>query len=209
MNEKLETPKTWYQSPVVVALVAVVAGFIAGSVSSLWNQAREMRGRSESLKVAFAGEIHEIRQCVRGPARKAAAAWQEGQPLFFPKLHCPREIYHANSGHLGDLRDAKLAFYLVSLYSKLEWAGDLGRDIAAATQNAPPTIREQVILLEGILAMATLLDMRLQEQTKNLHELDWSVTAGPQDEEDYNFAQTMLNRLGAANGLDGGASSAR
>ena len=204
----METPKAWYLSQVVVALVGVVAGFIAASVSSLWNQAREMQGRSESLKVAFAGEIHEIRQCVRGPARKAAAAWQEGKPMFFPKLNCPREIYHANSGRLGDLRDAKLAGQLVSLYSKNEWADDLGQDIAVGTQSAPAAIRDQVILLEGIFAIATLLDMRLQRQTEKLVELDWSVTAGPQDAEDFNFAQAALSGLGATGGIDGGAASA-
>lgn len=94
--------KPWYSD-----LLVLVLGWMLGLGTSYfghWIQQRfEKRRRSETLKIAFRGEINALRSALSADARAAVAAWENKKPIKDYKLAYPRRIYEAHVATIGDL----------------------------------------------------------------------------------------------------------
>jgi hypothetical protein len=150
---------------------------------------------SESLKVAFRGEIGAIRSILAVDARTAMKAWEQGGMLKEYKITYPRTIYDAHARNLGDLRESVLVGHISSLYSTLERAQEAGRRIQKGIYGRQG-FEDYTRLLVASMGMAVFLDMRLTEQTKHLVEVDWAVRVSEKDEADGNFVAAAMKALG-------------
>lgn len=95
----------------------------------------------ESLQTAFLGEIEAILVAVRGPARKAAEAWEKRENLADHKFYYPHAVFDGNVARLGELHDKKLVRDIVYLYARLEHAREEGRRLEANTSDSEGRLR--------------------------------------------------------------------
>jgi hypothetical protein len=191
--------KPWYESAVALAVVSAVLGFALGLGSSLivgwWNKKLEKSANTESIIVAFRGEISAIRGGLRPHAQMAVASLDKGTTLRDYGIVYPRAIFDSHVGRIGELRDPTLTFQIAAVYSMLETANAIGKQLTAGTLGPEgfPTYVDRVV--RGF-DMAVHLDMRLSEQTKNIGSPDWgSVIVSSQDAEDHNWAVGVIQRL--------------
>jgi hypothetical protein len=185
--------KPWYWEVLVLAI-----GWVLGLGTSYfrhWVQQHfEKRRRSETLKVAFRGEINALRSALAADSRAAVAAWEHRNTIKDYKLAYPRRIYEAHAAAIGDLRQSVLVGHISQLYSTLERAQDIGRRIEANTYGGDG-LRDFAVLMVAAFHQALILDMRLTEQTKHLIELEWSVKVSEADAADRNFSVEALKKL--------------
>lgn len=164
-------------------MLVLVLGWVLGLGTSYfghWVQQHfEKRRRSETLKVAFRGEINALRSALAADARAAVGAWEHKKTIKDYKLAYPRRIYDAHASMIGDLRESVLVGHISQLCSMLERAQDIGRRIEANTYGGDG-LHDFAALLVLAFHQALILDMRLTEQTKHLVEIEWSVkVSGP------------------------------
>ena len=123
-----ETPETetnqrhrWHESQlfalILGSLLTLVGTLVATSFNSWYQKYLDNRQVSESLKVAFRGEISSIRSVLTVEARTAMKAWEEGGTLKEYRIAYPRTIYEAHARNLGDLRESVLVGHISNLYS--------------------------------------------------------------------------------------------
>lgn len=179
---------------IVVAAISTTLSFVATQYGLKKERDKNRKEQAESLKVAFWGEINSIRLLLGKPARDVFRAWQEGRTLQRYILDCPKAIFKANAGQLGDLRDSQLVRHLVNFYSYVEVWEAKGKSIQGG-DTSPIAFIDYVILLVSILDLSVNLDMRLSKATKHLEGDQPSVIVSEQDAIDRRFTSEALRQL--------------
>jgi hypothetical protein len=127
----------WIEGIVLPALVGAIFGTVTSLATFTYHQAKT----AENVQSAIGGEIQAILLSVRGPARRAAAAWEKNERLKDYKFYYPRAVFDGNTGHLGDIGDKRLVRDIGYLYAVLELARDEGRRLESNTSDQEGMLR--------------------------------------------------------------------
>src|SRR5262245_59404315 len=180
----------WYQAePFKTLISVVVGGLLAGAVSlatNWWLKRLEIRAKSDSLTVAFRGEVSALRAALRADVEMAEVALVTVPHLRRDTTYT-RTIYEKNAGQIGDIRNSVLVAQLASFYTLL------GRVESAGTAVTPTAFMAG---LASALYMATILDMKLTALTSRLTEGEFSMAASGQDAKDQQLAARLIRKYG-------------
>jgi hypothetical protein len=105
---------------------------------------------------------------VRGPARFAAAAWENNRRLPDHKFYYPRTVFDGNVARLGELRDQTLVRDIAYLYAILEQAREEGRRLEAGTSDNEGMLRYVNFLCSAyVISLKLVLELTSESQRFN------------------------------------------
>ena len=168
------TRRRLYRGLVSVVMPALI-GAAFGTASALLVFRYQQATTQESVRTAFAGEIEAILVAIRGPARRAALAWERGERFADYKFYYPRAVFDGNVAQLGVVRDKKLVRDITYLYATLEQAREEGRRLEAGVSDKEGMLRYVHFLCSAFAFAIGLVNQLTGEMPK--------VTYGTRDEE--------------------------